>query len=293
MGNNVLGLRSAERPLLSVCIPAHNEEKNIDRTIDIISEVLSRNSIPYEFVIANDNSADGTEQVIRSRMERGTPICLINRTKPGGFGRAIRSCLNNFSGEFVVIVMADCSDDPEDIVKYYHALNQGYDAVFGSRFLPGSVVKDYPKVKYLANRIGNHLIRKMFRSHHNDLTNAFKGFRANAIRSVMPLYSSHFNITLEISLGLLIRNFKIATMPINWYGRTWGRANFRIRELGRRYFATLIKLYAEWIFIHDDLITEHKVFYDRLSSEHEGETIVRGGNYEEDSHNRRSGVRRL
>jgi dolichol-phosphate mannosyltransferase len=291
--SNVLGLRSSERPLLSVCIPAHNEEKNIDRTIDIISSVLSENDILYEFVIANDNSSDGTEAVIRSRMEKGIPICLVNRTKPGGFGRAIRSCLNNFSGDYAVIVMADCSDDPQDIIKYYQLLNQGYDAVFGSRFLPGSIVKDYPRVKLVANRIGNYVIRKMFRSSHNDLTNAFKGFRANAIRSLMPLYSSHFNITIEISIGLLIRNFKIATTPINWYGRTWGRANFKIRELGRRYFATLIKLYAEWIFIHDDLITEHKVIFDRLSSESDGETVIRGGGYAEDFDNRRGGIRRF
>lgn len=290
---NVVSINQADRPLLSICIPAHNEEGNIPRTLDIISKVLEEHNVPYEFVIANDNSTDGTEAVIRAKMDAGMRICLVNRTKPGGFGRAIRSCLNNFSGEYVVIVMADCSDEPLDIVKYYDLMNQGYDAVFGSRFIEGSVVKDYPRVKLIANRIGNHLIRRMFRTHHNDLTNAFKGFRAQAIRSLMPLYSSHFNITIEVSIGLLIRNFKIATVPINWYGRTWGRANFKIRELGRRYFATLIKLYAEWFFIHDDLITEHKMFYDRLSSDSESETVIRGGDYGENSHNGGSRIRRL
>ena len=290
---NIVRIDTPRTPLLSVCIPAHNEEKNINRTMDIISKVLNENGIPFEFVIANDNSTDGTESVIRERMSAGMPVCLINRTKPGGFGRAIRSCLNNFLGEFVVIVMADCSDDPHDIVKYYDLLNQGYDAVFGSRFIEGSEVKDYPRNKLLANRLGNYLIRKMFRTHHNDLTNAFKGFRANAIKSLMPLYASHFNITIEISVGLLIRNFKIATCPINWYGRTWGRANFKIRELGRRYFATLFKLYSEWFFIKDDLITEHKVFYDRINSESEGETVVRSFEYEKNISNGRSGVRRF
>lgn len=291
--SNVVSLNSADSPLLSVCIPAHNEEKNIDRTMDIISKVMQENNIPFEFVIANDNSSDGTERVIRERMDAGMPVCLINRTKPGGFGRAIRSCLNNFSGDFAVIVMADCSDDPNDIVKYYQLLKDGNDAVFGSRFIEGSVVKDYPRVKLIANRIGNYIIRKMFRTHHNDLTNAFKGFRRNAIRSLMPLYSSHFNITIEISVGLLIRNFKIATCPINWYGRTWGQANFKIRELGRRYFATLFKLYAEWFFIRDDLMTEHKVFYDRINTDQHGETVFRSFEYEKNLGNGGSGVRRF
>jgi dolichol-phosphate mannosyltransferase len=255
----------SNRPLLSVCIPAYNEEKNIDRTIDVISKTLSEADVPYEFVIANDNSKDGTENVIRSKMDLGIPIRLINRVPPGGYGRAVRSCLDHMTGEIVVIVMADLSDDPKDIVRYYNKMLEGYDAVFGSRFMPGSTLKDYPFVKLVANRIGNKLIQLMFRTEHNDLTNAFKAFRADAIRSLMPFYSSHFNLTIEISLGMLIRGFKIGKLPIAWYGRTWGRANFKIRELGRRYFATLLKVYAEWIFIHDDDLAEHAGALDKMS----------------------------
>lgn len=243
-------------PTLSVCIPAYNEEGNIGRTIDIVSKTLTDAGIPYEFVIANDNSKDNTKGVILSRMEQGIPVRLINRIPPGGFGRAVRSCLEHFQGELVVIVMADMSDDPQDIVRYYHKLNEGYDAVFGSRFMKGSTVTDYPRVKLLANRIGNKALQVLFRTKHNDLTNSFKMYRAEAIRSVLPLYASHFNLTIELSLGVLVRNFSIARVPINWYGRTWGRANFRIKELGRRYLATLLKIYAEKIFIHDDVIAE-------------------------------------
>jgi dolichol-phosphate mannosyltransferase len=251
-------------PLLSVCIPAHNEQENIGRTIDAIATTLTAAAIPYEFVIANDNSTDGTGKVIEERMAQGQPIRMVERTPPGGFGRAIRSCLENFRGDIVVIVMADLSDDPNDIVRYYHKINEGYDAVFGTRFVKGSVVKDYPRVKLIANRIGNKLIQLLFRTEHNDLTNAFKVYRANAIRSLMPLYASHFNLTIEISLGLLNRGFKIASMPINWYGRTWGSAKFKIATLGRRYLATLMKAWAERRFIRDDLLAEHRRTMARL-----------------------------
>lgn len=244
-------------PLLSVCIPAHNEQENIGRSIDAIAATLTKAGVPYEFVIANDNSTDETGRVIEERMAAGQPIRMVERRPPGGFGRAIRSCLENFKGDIVVVVMADLSDDPNDIVAYYHKINEGYDAVFGSRFVKGSVVKDYPRVKLIANRIGNKLIQLMFRTRHNDLTNAFKAYRADAIRSLMPLYASHFNLTIEISLGLLNRGFKVATMPINWYGRTWGSAKFNIRTLGRRYLATMMKAWAERRFIHDDLMAEH------------------------------------
>jgi dolichol-phosphate mannosyltransferase len=243
--------------LLSVCIPAYNEEGNIGRTIDSISSVLEKADIPYEFVIANDNSRDKTSDVIRERMKSGIPIRLVHRTPPGGFGRAMRSCFNHFCGDVVVIVMADLSDEPNDIVTYYRMIEEGYDAVFGSRFLRGSKVTDYPKVKLVANRIGNHFIRILFRTRHNDLTNAFKMYRADVIRSLAPFYGAHFNLLIEVSLGALIRDYKIGYCPINWYGRTWGQANFKIRELGRRYFATLTRLYAEKIFIHDDVLAEH------------------------------------
>jgi dolichol-phosphate mannosyltransferase len=272
------------RPLLSVCIPAYNEEGNIGRTIDTVSQTLTAASIPYEFVIANDNSRDNTRGVIVSRMERGIPIRLVNRIPPGGFGRAVRTCLENFRGELVVIVMADMSDDPQDIVRYYHKINEGYDAVFGSRFMPGSTVTDYPRVKLLANRIGNKGLQLLFRTKHNDLTNSFKMYRAETIRSVMPLFSSHFNLTIELSLGVLVRRFYIARMPINWFGRTWGRANFRIKELGRRYLATLLKIYAERIFIHDDVIAEASVQL-RERSEQSGVEILTNIPHEEDIDN--------
>ena len=246
-----------QQPLLSVCIPAHDEEQNIGASIETIADELARAEIPFEFVIANDNSKDGTERVIREYMEQGYPIRLVNRHPPGGFGRAIRSCLDNFRGDIVVIVMADLSDDPKDIVRYYRKINEGYDAVFGSRFMPGSVVRDYPRVKRLANRFGNKLIQLLFWTGHNDMTNAFKAYRADAIRSLLPLYASHFNLTIELSLGLLIRGAKVARIPINWYGRTWGSAKFNIRTLGRRYLATLMKAWAERQFIHDDLMAEH------------------------------------
>jgi len=279
-------------PVLSVCIPAYNEEGNIGKTVDIIDKTLTEADIPFEFVIANDNSKDNTENVIRGKMDSGVPIRLINRVPPGGFGRALRSCLSAFRGDIVVIVMADMSDDPDDIVKYYHKINEGYDAVFGSRFMKGSVLKDYPFMKYLANRIGNKLIQLLFRTEHNDLTNSFKAYRASAVRSILPLYSSHFNLTIEISLGLLIRDFKIARVPISWYGRTWGCANFKIRELGRRYFATLFKVYAERLFIHDDVLAEHQVKLERINdTAFKSETVISSVVNEKNIDNGRGRVR--
>ena len=152
----------------------------------------------------------------------------------------------------------------------------------------------YPRIKLVANRFGNKLIQLLFWTGHNDMTNAFKAYRGDAIRSLLPLYASHFNLTIEISLGLLMRGFRVASMPINWYGRTWGSAKFNIRTLGRRYFATIMKAWAERCFIHDDLMAEHGKKLDHIHHvvgvEDEVFTNISD---EEDPDHRRGGIRRL
>jgi dolichol-phosphate mannosyltransferase len=248
-----------KKDLLSVVIPAYNEEENIQPTVLEIITTLSKNSIPHEIIVVNDNSKDKTPEVVKNLQKKYKSIKLVNRTPPGGFGRAIRTGLENFSGEFVVIVMADLSDDPLDIVNYYRKLKEGYDCVYGSRFIKGSKVVDYPKLKLYINRIVNKAIQVLFWTEFNDLTNAFKAYRAEVIHSIQPLKASHFNITIELSLSALIRNYKIASIPINWYGRKWGQSNLKLRAMGRRYLATLIKIWFERVLILDDLLAEKSV----------------------------------
>ncbi|MEZ6062263.1 MAG: glycosyltransferase family 2 protein [Planctomycetaceae bacterium] len=242
---------------LSVVIPAYNEEQNIGRCLDELRAVVcEQNGICSEFVVVNDNSTDGTEAVVRSRMEGDENVRVINRDQPGGFGRAVRTGLEAVTGEVVVICMADLSDDPRDVVAYYRKIQEGYDCVFGSRFIRGSVVENYPRVKLFVNRIVNHAVRILFRTKFNDLTNAFKAYRTSVIRECGPFWSSHFNITLELSLSALIRRYNIAEIPIRWYGRTWGASNLRLREMGRRYLCTVLTLFFQRMLINDDLMVE-------------------------------------
>jgi dolichol-phosphate mannosyltransferase len=242
---------------LTIIIPAYNEENNITKCINELQATLrEKYEIPYEIIIVNDNSKDRTGDVVRAEIAMDDSIRLINRTPPGGFGRAIRTGLEAVRGDVVVIYMADLSDDPEDVVAYYLKLQEGYDCVFGSRFIKGSKVAHYPKLKLIVNRIVNRCIQLMFWTRFNDLTNAFKAYRTEVIRDCGPYHASHFNLTLEMSLGALVRNYNIAQIPISWSGRTWGSSNLRLRQMGRRYLSTLLMLFFERHLIADDLIAE-------------------------------------
>lgn len=242
--------------LYSVIIPAYNEEKNIVPSINALAVELRGEGIPFELVVVNDNSTDGTAEVVEQARAEFPEIKLVHNTPPGGLGRAVRCGLKHYTGDAVVIVMADLSDDPRDVVTCYRKLEEGYDCAFGSRFMRGGEVSHYPFGKLVFNRIGNTVIRFMFLKKHNDLTNAFKAYRRHVIESISPLRACHFNITIEMSLSAVVRHYAIAQFPIRWSGRTWGQSNLHIREMGRRYLCTLLKIWFERILIFDDLMAD-------------------------------------
>ena len=242
--------------VLSVVIPAHNEESNIGPTVIELDDALRKEAVPFELVIVNDNSTDGTERALGDLMAQVGELRVINRRPPAGFGRAVRSALEHLNGDVVAIYMADQSDDPADLIRCYQRIEEGYDCAFGSRFIKGSAVENYPWFKLIVNRIVNRTIQVMFWTRHNDLTNAFKVYRTHVVRECGPYKSSHFNLTIEMSLSALIRRYSIASVPISWYGRTSGVSKLKVTEMGRRYLVVLLHMFFERILIGDDLMAE-------------------------------------
>jgi len=240
----------------SIVVPAYNEGRNVGRTLHALSETLRGEGIPYEIIVVDDNSVDDTAEVVLNCARDLPEIRLAHNSGPNGLGRAIRCGLGHYTGDVVAIIMADASDSPIDVVRCYRKIEEGYDCAFGSRFIAGSNVTAFPPVKLVANRIVNHALRIMFFTRHNDLTNAFKVYRREAIDAISPLHAAHFNITIEMSLSALIRGYSIATLPISWSGRTWGQSNLRLREMGRRYLCTLLKIWFERLLIHDDVMAD-------------------------------------
>lgn len=227
---------------LSVVIPAHNEEGSIEATARGVVAALEEAEIEHEIVIVDDGSSDGTAAAI-DRLAAARPrVRALANPNPGGFGLAVRAGLEEYTGDAVAIVMADGSDDPADLVTYHHLLESGYECAFGSRFIEGAEVEDYPLAKLVMNRIVNRGILLLFGHRYNDTTNAFKAYRREVIESVSPLLSHHFNLTVELPLKAIIRGHSYAITPIRWRNRTAGRSKFAFQEMGSRYL--FITLYA-------------------------------------------------
>ena len=230
---------------LSVVIPAHNEAEVVEPTLRGLIGQLGPEGIDYEIVVVDDASTDGTGEVV-ARVSADEPrVRVVRNEAPNGFGFAVRAGLDAFTGDSVAIMMADGSDDPRDVVMYHRVLEAGYDCAFGSRFMPGAQVHDYPRVKLTINRIVNAGIRMLFRHGYNDTTNAFKAYRREVIKNVQPLLSQHFNLTVEIPLKAVVRGHSYAVVPIRWRGREHGTSKLRLEEMGSRYLFIVLLVFLE------------------------------------------------
>jgi dolichol-phosphate mannosyltransferase len=233
------------RGMLSVVIPAHNEEGHIAETVQSLAAALRKAGIAHEILVVNDNSTDGTERMLATLSAIGIGVRYVNNSPPNGFGFAVRRGLAEFLGDAVAIVMADGSDDPADVIAFYRKLEGGYDCVFGSRFIHGGHVINYPKFKLVLNRLANLIIRTLFVIRYNDVTNAFKLYRRSAIAGVQPLLSHHFNLTVELPLKSIIRGYRYTVLPNSWKGRKEGVSKLRIKEMGSRYLFIILYYWLE------------------------------------------------
>jgi dolichol-phosphate mannosyltransferase len=230
---------------LSVVIPAHNEAEVVEPTLRGLIDHLGPEGIDYEIVVVDDASSDGTGDIVRRVGQDEPRVRVVRHEAPNGFGFAVRKGLESFKGDAVVIVMADGSDDPRDVVLYYRVLEAGYDCAFGSRFMPGAQVHDYPKLKLLMNRIVNTGIRALFRHGYNDTTNAFKAYRREVIENLRPLLSHHFNMTVELPLKAITRGFSYAIVPTSWTNRAAGTSKLQLNEMGSRYLFIVLYVFLE------------------------------------------------
>jgi dolichol-phosphate mannosyltransferase len=237
---------------VSIVIPARNEEGCIASTIQHLNLELSLHNVPHEIVVVDDGSTDSTWKILQDVKMRVQELAPVQNTGLHGFGRAIIHGINSATGDAIIIMMADESDDCRDVVRYWEKLNEGYDCVFGSRFVKGGGVIDYPVVKFWVNRAANFFIRVLFRHGLNDTTNAFKAYRKTAMDGCRPFLSPHFNLTVELPLKAIVRGYSYTVIPITWRNRRTGEAKLKMKEMGSRYLFICLYLWLEKYFSRGD-----------------------------------------
>ena len=244
--------------LFSAVIPARDEEDALPATVEHLHLEFNLNQVPHEIVVVDDGSQDRTWAVLQQLQAKVPTLRPLQNTGGQGFGRAITYGLRQCAGDAVVVMMADESDDARDAVRYWRLLNEGWDCVFGSRFIKGGGVIDYPKVKLFVNRLANLFIRVLFRIPLNDTTNAFKAYRRTVIQGCEPLIAPHFNLTVELPLKAIVRGYSWTVVPITWRNRRFGVPKLKIKEMGSRYFFICAYVWLEKYFSRGDYKKERK-----------------------------------
>jgi dolichol-phosphate mannosyltransferase len=239
---------------LSVIIPARDEEGCIASTVEHLDLELTLHNVPHEIVVVDDGSNDGTWEILQELKTRVPTLAPRQNLGPHGFGRAVIHGLDHMTGDAAAIMMADKSDDCRDLVQYWQKLQEGWDCVFGSRFIKGGGVIDYPWLKLRINRLANKFLQLLFNVKLNDTTNAFKAYRKTVIDGCRPLIAPHFNLTVELPLKAIVRGYSWTVIPITWRNRRVGEAKFKLKEMGSRYLFICLYVWLEKYFSRGDYV---------------------------------------
>ncbi len=229
--------------MLSILVPVRNESNSLDDLFNYFDKNLL--GMNYEIIIINDFSDDDTFEKANLLSQKNSNFKVFNNKKKG-LGGAINLGVEVAKGDFISIMMADQSDEINDLKEYYDIIkSENLDAVLGSRFMKDSKVIGYPFQKLILNRVFNLFVKIMFLNSYNDYTNAFKIYKRKVLLEIQPLISESFNIFLEMPLKIISRKYNYKVISINWTGRKKGYSKFKIKELGSKYLFTLIYCFIE------------------------------------------------
>lgn len=235
------------RRAVSVVIPCHNEEMNIrplvTRLRDLFGEYI------HEIIPVDDNSTDGTAEVIQTLAQEDPRVKPVFRTPPNGVGRAIADGYRVATGRYILSMDCDFQHLLPEVRDLFDAAAKGYEVVMGSRFSRHSVLLNYPFQKIVANRGFHLLARLVLLGGFRDVTNNLKLIRREVVEK-LQLMEPGFAVNAETGLQPLLMGYNIKEVPISWINRRpdMGTSSFRLARVGGGYWRVLYRLWLKCVF---------------------------------------------
>jgi dolichol-phosphate mannosyltransferase len=217
----------APTPAVSVVVPVYNEGLAVEPVLRALTSAVTA---PHEVLVVYDFDQDSTVPVI-ARLENELPTVRGHRNELGrGVLNALKAGLAASRGRYVVVMMADGSDEPERIGEMLRLAELGAEVVAASRYMPGGRQIGGPPLKRLLSRVAGLTLHHVGGVATHDPTNNFKLYAKPFLDEVTIESSAGFELALELTVKATIAGRKIAEVPTTWRDRTAGTSNFKLRK---------------------------------------------------------------
>ena len=222
----------------SVIIPTYNERRNIGILYLLLREAFAHPSLrddEFEIIVVDDNSPDGTADVVAALQREFQDKSLLLRPRAGklGLGTAYVHGLTHATGEFVIIMDADLSHHPSAIPRFVAEQRaSGCDVVTGTRYVPGGGVHGWDTRRKLTSRVANYIAHVLLAPGVSDLTGSFRLYRKDAMLDVVRRVRSRgYVFQMEIMVRCVKARLKVREVPISFVDRVYGSSKLGSTEI--------------------------------------------------------------
>jgi dolichyl-phosphate beta-glucosyltransferase len=206
-----------ERPLLSIIIPAYNEEQRLPASLGQVAAFVEAHDYGIEVIVVNNNSSDGTPQIAEAFAGRHGYARALHEPRQGK-GAAVRTGVLAGQGEYLFVCDADFSMPVEEISKFMPPALSGYEVAIASREVPGARRIGEPEYRHLMGRVFNFIVRVLAVPRVQDTQCGFKVFRRDVAQAVFPLQTiDGWAFDVEVLFIALRRGYKVIEVPITWH----------------------------------------------------------------------------
>ncbi|MEW5745314.1 MAG: glycosyltransferase [Nitrospirota bacterium] len=203
---------------VSIIVPAYNEQKRIEKTLEAVNGYFSGIPVTREIIVVDDGSSDATVSVVEGLKRKIDNLSVVTYRPNRGKGYAVKRGIEACRGEYILFTDADNSTPIEEFGKFYPLLKENK-VVIGSRYITGSdIVVKQPRLRVLVGRLGNALIRFFLLDGVKDTQCGFKAFQYEAARAIFSrMKIDRFGFDIELLAIARLLDFSVKEIPVSWY----------------------------------------------------------------------------
>jgi len=237
-------------PLLSIIIPAYNEEKRLPGTLDTIQQFLADQTYTYEVLVVENGSSDRTLAIAQGYAQK-YPFIQALHEKRRGKGLAVRTGMLAAKGQFRFICDADLSMPIAEVNRFIPPLRPAAEIVIGSREAPGAIRYNEPLYRHITGRAFSQVVRVLALPGLRDTQCGFKCFQAEVAEELFPLQTIEgWTFDVEVLYVAQRRGYRIVEIPIPWYFNAESKVKI-FRDL-RKVVSDLVKIRLNaWRGVYD------------------------------------------